>query len=697
MLSAYERRLILSYLSNAASRLHHQSLEAVELTGWVETNADLLALTDWVGKRHERRLGCMDSDRELSAPEWQDMREFLMGKDRTAMGRVRGDRTAQRLRRLGQEMQLSRTDVAILEILLRYRTQPILESMVDTVFEHGRHYRRMTRLFNARGPALPCLLGVSSGAFLGRFAPDAPLVQSGLVSIDPDGEVALIERLHRLASVPGDAGLDAHGLLLDAAPPGELEWSDFEHVAEDRDHVESLLAGAFRVGAAGVNVLVYGPPGTGKTEFCRTLARRLGVNLFSVGESDGDGGEPHRRDRLQELRLAQRLLARSRGSILLFDEMEDLLSDPASAGWLPVMRSDPAHLHAGGSKVFMNRLLEHTPVPTLWTSNVARQTCPTVLRRMKFALELRQPPAGVRARIWARHLARHGIESGDEEARALAAEYDVPPGVASGVTAAARLVDGGDVHAVRRGVRSLARVLAGGRPPPGAPERFDPALVRADADPAALAERLAKSGTRRFSLCLQGPPGTGKSAFVRYLADRLRLEVVQKRASDLLSKWVGDTEQRIAMAFADARDAGHFLVFDEADSLLGDRRFAVRSWEVSQVNEMLTWMESHPLPFACTTNFAERLDPATLRRFDFKFMLDYMTAEQAKAAFRNYFELAPPADIETLDVLTPGDFALVRRKAAILGDLRDPTALVAMLRAECDAKPDRPRRIGFAP
>ena len=63
------------------------------------------------------------------------------------------------------------------------------------------------------------------------------------------------------------------------------------------------------------------------------------------------------------------------------------------------------------------------------------------------------------------------------------------------------------------------------------------------------------------------------------------LEVVQKRASDLMSMWVGGTEQRIAAAFAAARDAEQFLVFDEADSLLADRRFAQRSWEVSQVNE----------------------------------------------------------------------------------------------------------------
>ena len=212
-----------------------------------------------------------------------------------------------------------------------------------------------------------------------------------------------------------------------------------------------------------------------------------------------------------------------------------------------------------------------------------------------------------------------------------------------------------------------------------------------------LADRLASRGERRFSLCLQGPPGTGKSAFVRYLADRLGLEVVQKRASDLMSPYVGKTEQLIAAAFAEARDSGAFLVFDEADSLLSDRRFAQRSWEVSKVNEMLTWMESHPAPFACTTNFGVHLDPATLRRFVFKVTLDYLAPEQARAAFRGYFGLEPPAGVAALAALTPGDFAVVRRKAEVLGCLEEPEALAAMLRAECDAKPDSPRAIGFRP
>ena len=189
------------------------------------------------------------------------------------------------------------------------------------------------------------------------------------------------------------------------------------------------------------------------------------------------------------------------------------------------------------------------------------------------------------------------------------------PGLASGAVAAAGLC-GGDLAAVRRGVRSLSRVISGDRPPAaqGAPERFDLGLIQADVDPAGLAGRLEATGDKQFSLCLQGPPGTGKSAFVRYLAERLGLQVTQKRASDLMSMWVGATEQQIAAAFAEARAEESILVFDEADSLLADRRGAVRSWEVSQVNEMLTWMESHPLPFACTTNFGEHLDPATLRR-----------------------------------------------------------------------------------
>jgi transitional endoplasmic reticulum ATPase len=103
--------------------------------------------------------------------------------------------------------------------------------------------------------------------------------------------------------------------------------------------------------------------------------------------------------------------------------------------------------------------------------------------------------------------------------------------------------------------------------------------------------------------------------FARYLAERLDLELVEKRYSDLVSMWLGESEKAIALAFEEAADLRTFLVFDEADSLLRDRAAAQHSWEVTQVNEMLTRMERHPFPFACTTNAPELLDAASARRF----------------------------------------------------------------------------------
>jgi len=690
MLSPYERRLLAFYLANIASGLHHRDREARDLAEW---------FAEWehsgAFSRHRKRFRpphrAEDTEEAMSAGKLRRLEETLCDEYST-MKTVRHDRTAQRLRRLGKAMGLTRTDLAILELLLRYHTQPVIESMVDSVFLCN--VRRASPL-NLGMRTLPLLLGISAHSIQVRLRKDAPLVRTKLVSVDSDGDLGVLTRLQRLATVAGDSSADVHRLLLDVASPSELEWSDFDHIAGDRDHVERLVRGALDAGAPGVNVLFYGPPGTGKTQFCKALAERLGVTLYSVGEADEYGGEPGRHERLREIYLVQRLLARQPRALLLFDEMEDLLSDPSSGlAWLGRPFASPCR--EGGSKVFMHRLLEQAPAPTLWTMNDAQRVSPAILRRMMFALELRPPTTRVRERIWARQLARHGIEAAPEEARALATEFEASPGVAAGATAAARL-GGGDIETVRRGVASLSRVLSCERAPQGTPARFDSRLLQADADPVALAERLVRSGERRFSLCLQGPPGTGKSAFVRYLAERLSLEVVQKRASDLLSMWIGETEQRIAAAFAEARDAGAFLVFDEADSLLADRRFAQRTWEVSQVNEMLTWMESHPLPFACTTNFAEHLDPATLRRFVFKVTLDYLSPGQAQGAFRTWFALTPPAELSALTALTPGDFAVVRRRAQILDRLQEPKTLVKMLRAECDAKPDRPRAIGFRP
>jgi hypothetical protein len=252
------------------------------------------------------------------------------------------------------------------------------------------------------------------------------------------------------------------------------------------------------------------------------------------------------------------------------------------------------------------------------------------------------------------------------------------PAVALTALRATRLAGRG-VETARLIVEGVARAVAGGALPAPQPEHdaaYDPELVNADCELAGLLRRRTRpDATRAVSFLLSGPPGSGKSAWVRHLAMRMGLPVLQRRASDLLDAFVGGTERNIADAFAEARDTNAFLVFDEVDSLLLDRAVAVRGWEISQVNEMLTWMEQHRLPFACTTNLPERLDRASLRRFLVKVRFDWLTPRQARLAFRQFFGIDAPSALDGLLTLTPADFALVHRRAAIV-EMVDPAELV---------------------
>ena len=220
-------------------------------------------------------------------------------------------------------------------------------------------------------------------------------------------------------------------------------------------------------------------------------------------------------------------------------------------------------------------------------------------------------------------------------------------------------------------------------------------MSSADVDLAWLADQVAASRTLDLSFCLSGPPGTGKSAYARHLAHRLGLDVLEKRYSDLTSRYVGESEKAIARAFEEAADARAFLLLDEADSLLRDRRAAQHAWEITQVNEMLTQMQRHRYPFACTTNALDLIDTAAARRFLFQIRFEPMSPAQIAAAYRSAFGAHAPAFVLTLEGLTPADFDNVLRKARALEE-RDPDTLARLL-AELSAQKSefRQRKIGF--
>jgi SpoVK/Ycf46/Vps4 family AAA+-type ATPase len=207
------------------------------------------------------------------------------------------------------------------------------------------------------------------------------------------------------------------------------------------------------------------------------------------------------------------------------------------------------------------------------------------------------------------------------------------------------------------------------------------------------------------TFCFHGLPGTGKTAFARHLANKIGKPLLVRRASDLLSKYVGESEQNIARMFEEALEDDAVLVLDEADSLLSDRRGSRQSWEVTQVNEVLTQMEDFPGIFICTTNLLDRLDPASLRRFAFKIRFDCLTREQRRQLFdAELNRLAPgtgtaiasvASRLDHMDKLTPGDFAAVARQWSLWASKPSAEALVSALEDECRVKGNGGRAIGF--
>ena len=713
----YQRHLVLAWLANALERIDPRRKEATSLIEWIEKNALYLCeglndkgrgldqatlvktvkSVDVEGNARMRRRRRSDHDTDADAEKkasldkaWRNMLKHIE-RLVEATEDVGPDRIRVRLEELAKIARLSPEDVTILECAVLYETQPIIESLVNSAFEpyiFGRAHGATEPLYY--------FLGMNATTIGKRLANDGPLLASGLMNISSDGYIDIPSRLKKITWAPEEE-TDVRRLLLDASAPTELEWSDFDHFATDRDMMEKILAGALQKGTKGVNILLYGPNGTGKTELSKVLAAKIGSTLFGAGEKDERGGEPSRRERLADLCLAGCLLMEASNSLLLFDEMDDLL-DEFNQDFFPVGLSSRKRKKSGGSKLFLNRLLEENATPTIWTVNHAYYIDPAFLRRMTYVVYLGKPPTRVRERILTRQLDKNEVRIEEEHVALLARRFEMPPGVMDGSIRAAGLVPEGDQQAMLdRGLQNIADLMGGEQRVQAAPARFDPAFIQADQDLVALAEKLTGSGARPFSMCLYGPPGTGKSAYARYLAERMGLEVLHKRTSDLMSKWVGESEKNIARAFREARDTRSFLIFDEADSLLADRRGAEFSWEITQVNEMLTQMEAHPLPFACTTNYAEKLDEATKRRFLFKVRLKYSSPEQAAGLFHAYFGIEAPGALWSLKGLTPGDFPVVRHRAEITGQLGDADALVAMLKAECEAKEKLPKDIGFSP
>ncbi|MCP4752981.1 MAG: ATP-binding protein, partial [Proteobacteria bacterium] len=139
-----------------------------------------------------------------------------------------------------------------------------------------------------------------------------------------------------------------------------------------------------------------------------------------------------------------------------------------------------------------------------------------------------------------------------------------------------------------------------------------------------------------------GPPGTGKTLFARALATALKASIRVVNGPELKSAWQGETERMIREIFEQARRySPAVIVFDEFDSLAGDRRSA-SGGERSIVNQILTEMdglsENNLVFTVATTNHPDILDEAMKRpgRFEFQIEIPYPHEVERRAIFDIY-------------------------------------------------------------
>ena len=457
------------------------------------------------------------------------------------------------------------------------------------------------------------------------------------------------------------------------------------HSIDDTDvnTIKSIISNKER--DAGVNILLHGVPGTGKTEFCRSLAASLGKRLFEL-HSDDKESRRSEFNRYTAFHVCQNSVPGDE-SIILIDEADEMLN-ASGGGIFSLFGITPRN----PEKNQINEILDTTKTANIWISNYSDSIDESTRRRFDYSIEFAKFTAEQRVNAWKVALKKHSLKGliTKHELKTMAKEFEVNPG---GIDVALRNLKRLPKENIN--IESLKRLLSkhlelmnpGGRHCEKTPvkeyslkglnikgdQTIDDAFeILTEFSDFMETPEYRKSDIRNMNLLLAGPPGTGKSEFVKYLAQKTGRGLVTKRAGDFLDKYVGETEKRIRREFKDAEAEGAILFIDEAEGLFFDRTNSQRGFESSRVNELLVAMENFNGILVCATNHKDKLDFASIRRFNLKFDFDYLDADGVQVFYDLYLakllEKSPSkkelAELAAIQNLTPGDFKVVKHKYA---------------------------------
>ncbi|ELY91133.1 AAA family ATPase [Natrialba hulunbeirensis JCM 10989] len=167
-----------------------------------------------------------------------------------------------------------------------------------------------------------------------------------------------------------------------------------------------------------------------------------------------------------------------------------------------------------------------------------------------------------------------------------------------------------------------------------------------------------------------GQPGTGKTMAAEIIAAETGLDLYRVDLSQVINKYIGETESRLATLLDEAERSNAILLFDEADAIFGKRAEvtdATDRYANTEINFLLQRLESFDGILLLTTNKETGIDPAFKRRIDHSIQFDKPQELIRRELWRDAFPEGASVDTETFDyeflgriAITP---ALIRKVA----------------------------------
>ena len=456
-----------------------------------------------------------------------------------------------------------------------------------------------------------------------------------------------------------------------------------------------------------VSILLYGKPGSGKTEYAKALAKEVGKKiLLFKNETENEV----RKSYLSKLNC---LLSLNRpDTILIIDEADSILQTKYEGMF--------GFRSPSNSKGLVNKMLEKSKNQVLWIVNYPNQMDESTRRRFTFSFRFESMPSEVIKNITKNKLLSTGLsEDLQDQILSLITKYRITGSSVDNLVKVLNCISTNDKESILTKVNLLlkenSRLLDDSSNfRKCVSPSYDSSVLNTSIssekivsmveNAIAFSENNWKYGETKqgIRMLFYGLSGTGKTEFARYISQQLGKEILIKRASDILDKYVGGTEKRIADAFSEAAANDQILLLDEADTFFRDRNNAEHSWEISKVNELLTQMEEFPGILICTTNLKNIMDSAMIRRFhitvEFKALKEEGIHKLLEKYFSAYsFTTENICQLDQYKSLTPGDFSRLAETIRFMNpnDISSEVIVEELKKIQEEKNPSAKKRMGF--